>query len=681
MKKIMSLLLVLSLLLSMTCMVSAVDAQVLTDGTNMIELPWDTREASVYTYTATQTGTLYIVATDFYYAMGDYDYEDNTDNWDEWNTYTEFTVNGVALEGGYYGSVDVVEGQEYTFAWNHSADVRDFSWYDMGFQAELDLRYTDELVPKVGTEDMPVELYASQCPTDSIAIAGGEMAYYVLLGFQDMTLEVYGEHAYVMMNTASLDDEEEGPAVYMAENGVVSVTIRGGYVRICIGNAGQDTAVFRLECKEPMGTYSNPEPLKMGEQTITCVSDDFAGYYFTFTATCNGALLLTMPEGGWLCMAWSTGGLDIFCTYADVGVTNPIVMEVKKGDVVTINVDTFDAVTFRDPSGDLVIKAMEYYDHHYEDGVCVDCGAKESGEEVPELGSEERPIELYPENCPTETIEIPAGGSVWYVLYEFNYADFRVIGENAYVNATVYNMDIGEQEAYHLLPVDGVVTLPVITWRVWIEIGNSGTEPAVFQLDYHYPEGSKKNPAELNMGENTADVKNGNDDGPIYEGYIFEWVAQCNGQLTLTMPESDWTLIVDHLTSADEDDWYDDSMGENTIILDVKKGEKFRLYVLNHDEETETYREAEVKFTASVAYDHDYVDGACRHCGEVGATKLIGDVNGDGRINARDARALLRFIAGLEDGQLDERVADFNEDGRVNARDARAMLRFIAGLD
>ena len=57
-------------------------------------------------------------------------------------------------------------------------------------------------------------------------------------------------------------------------------------------------------------------------------------------------------------------------------------------------------------------------------------------------------------------------------------------------------------------------------------------------------------------------------------------------------------------------------------------------------------------------------------------------MNGDGRINARDARALLRYLAGLtEEGEIDLTAADYNGDGKINARDARAILRFIAGLD
>ena len=60
----------------------------------------------------------------------------------------------------------------------------------------------------------------------------------------------------------------------------------------------------------------------------------------------------------------------------------------------------------------------------------------------------------------------------------------------------------------------------------------------------------------------------------------------------------------------------------------------------------------------------------------------LGDANGDGRVTVRDARAILRYIAGLtEEGEVDEDAADFNGDGRITVGDARAILRSIAGLD
>jgi hypothetical protein len=77
------------------------------------------------------------------------------------------------------------------------------------------------------------------------------------------------------------------------------------------------------------------------------------------------------------------------------------------------------------------------------------------------------------------------------------------------------------------------------------------------------------------------------------------------------------------------------------------------------------------------ATGHNFVDGKCEHCGQEQSD--VGDLNGDGRINARDARLLLQYVAGLVELE-DESIADFNGDGRINARDARALLQFIAGL-
>lgn len=82
----------------------------------------------------------------------------------------------------------------------------------------------------------------------------------------------------------------------------------------------------------------------------------------------------------------------------------------------------------------------------------------------------------------------------------------------------------------------------------------------------------------------------------------------------------------------------------------------------------------------TVPHTHQFVDGVCPDCGT--RETLWGDVNGDGRVNVRDVRAILRYIAGLTQAdEIDEAAADFNDDHRINARDARAILRHIAGLD
>ncbi len=57
------------------------------------------------------------------------------------------------------------------------------------------------------------------------------------------------------------------------------------------------------------------------------------------------------------------------------------------------------------------------------------------------------------------------------------------------------------------------------------------------------------------------------------------------------------------------------------------------------------------------------------------------DLTGDGKINAADASAVLRFDVGLEAFSDEQLVAaDANQDGKVNAMDASAFLQYNVGL-
>ena len=61
---------------------------------------------------------------------------------------------------------------------------------------------------------------------------------------------------------------------------------------------------------------------------------------------------------------------------------------------------------------------------------------------------------------------------------------------------------------------------------------------------------------------------------------------------------------------------------------------------------------------------------------------LPGDVNGDGKVDINDARAVLRAAVGLE--KLDEqqkKAADINGDGKITVDDARAIMREATGLE
>ena len=79
----------------------------------------------------------------------------------------------------------------------------------------------------------------------------------------------------------------------------------------------------------------------------------------------------------------------------------------------------------------------------------------------------------------------------------------------------------------------------------------------------------------------------------------------------------------------------------------------------------------------------------CTTCGEVLEEKVIpavkkGDINGDGKITAADARAILRYSAKLDSGWDNPDIislADFNNDNKLTASDARQCLRYAALID
>ena len=65
------------------------------------------------------------------------------------------------------------------------------------------------------------------------------------------------------------------------------------------------------------------------------------------------------------------------------------------------------------------------------------------------------------------------------------------------------------------------------------------------------------------------------------------------------------------------------------------------------------------------------------------APKVVkGDVDGDGKITAADARKALRAASQLETlTETQKKAADVNNDGKVTAADARTILRQAANLE
>ena len=63
-------------------------------------------------------------------------------------------------------------------------------------------------------------------------------------------------------------------------------------------------------------------------------------------------------------------------------------------------------------------------------------------------------------------------------------------------------------------------------------------------------------------------------------------------------------------------------------------------------------------------------------------TVRVGDIDGDGRITAADARAVLRRAARIITFTAEQDArADVDKDGKITVNDARILLRVSAGLE
>ena len=64
------------------------------------------------------------------------------------------------------------------------------------------------------------------------------------------------------------------------------------------------------------------------------------------------------------------------------------------------------------------------------------------------------------------------------------------------------------------------------------------------------------------------------------------------------------------------------------------------------------------------------------------STVLLGDINGDGEVNAKDSNLLKQMIAGsykAESGSAPAIAADVNGDGEISAKDSNLLKQMISG--
>lgn len=159
--------------------------------------------------------------------------------------------------------------------------------------------------------------------------------YYGAFGFGGMMLSING-----------------GEPVLLERNDRLPATF-------AITNDGTEEAEYTLVFTFAPGSSMNPAQLVIGENAATVAEGSWEGYLFTWTAETDGKLTITMPEGDWFYVVNNmTTGIYGDFQYSDADpVQASTTVDVKAGDEIQVNVNTYDPNGGPSPAGTLVITA------------------------------------------------------------------------------------------------------------------------------------------------------------------------------------------------------------------------------------------------------------------------------------------------------------------------------------
>ena len=145
-----------------------------------------------------------------------------------------------------------------------------------------------------------------------------------------------------------------GEATYYEGNGFFAPP-----VVIALVNDAAEAKDYVINLSYPAGTMENPADLVLGENKATVVAGS-NGYFYTWIATANGTLTITMSDANWI---YAINNLTSYI-YGDTQwsdsdpVVNPAVITVVAGDEIQIMVNSYDPTNpYEAPAGTITFTA------------------------------------------------------------------------------------------------------------------------------------------------------------------------------------------------------------------------------------------------------------------------------------------------------------------------------------
>jgi len=189
--------------------------------------------------------------------------------------------------------------------------------------------------------------------------------------------------------------------------------------------------------------------------------------------------------------------------------------------------------------------------------------------------------------------EISANELVLFHVYKVSGSSLVISDPNAVV--------IYEGKTYY--PKNGKISIPVKTIGpqvpVKVQIGNTGSAKKNFHVDFVYPVGSLMNPIALTIGQQTANIAEGNDQG-VY--YTYKTTAAgtltVDGLSVTSGVKCDITLY--NLSSLQQVKLADNGENATSVSIEVLAGDEIQVIVSVLPDSENKYPAAAITFTAKM---------------------------------------------------------------------------------
>lgn len=406
-----------------------------------------------------------------------------------------------------------------------------------------------EVEAGAGTKENPLEF--AGLTEFEVTVEPGQTVYCNLYRVSSMELTVQSETLKVLYG------EQEFAPVEGVVTCLINTVDPSTPALVAFTNTGAAAETYKVTMVAPEGSMENPIVLELGDFTVAVTEGNFQGVFYTYTANEKGDFVLTVkkaPKDVKYGIVLNNLTATKYLTLDENGVKDDkgnmtLTVPVNKGDelqlIATVQPD--DAGTY--PAASIELSAAIKVEE--QQGTT---GGNDGGSTGGSAGGTDSPVANY-----DGTLANPDAPVEQFGLNNFSIdvaAGQRMLVNMARV-VTDGTLCIYDSSAY--VVYDGEIYKPNSSGNVFVsieaqysnavlslEIGNSGSSDKTYAVKFYFAEGSRENPFDLVLGENTVNAKAGNDQGAFYT-----YKASGAGTLTLTIKSIDPSTVICGISISD----------------------------------------------------------------------------------------------------------------------------------